>query len=121
MTDVPGYAFDLAAPTVFVQWKGTDVCATLHCICGEDGHVDAAFAYNVRCETCGRLYEMPYSLPVRLNEDQGDTTEASALPGDGGDHAQLYLDNAAKVIETLRELAVAGNVRARAMLDGHAG
>lgn len=39
-----------------IQWKGTDVCMDVYCICGERGHVDGGFVYNVRCPCCGRVY-----------------------------------------------------------------
>lgn len=44
-------------PYAFVQWKGTTLCADVHCLCGESGHVDAGFAYFLRCRGCSRVYE----------------------------------------------------------------
>lgn len=41
----------------WIQWKGTDVCMDIHCVCGELGHVDADFCYYVKCSACGRIYE----------------------------------------------------------------
>ncbi len=112
MTDIP-------APNVHIQWKGTNVCATLHCSCGTDGHIDAEFAYNVRCEACDRLYEMPHTFPVRLGDDQGDGhAEAPALPGDGGDHRQLYVDNAAQMFAVIEQLARGGYPKAVELLLG---
>ena len=43
-------------PHGWVQWKGTNVCMDIWCVCGEPGHVDASFAYNVKCPKCGRVY-----------------------------------------------------------------
>ncbi len=40
----------------WIQWKGTDVCIDLHCICGTHGHHDGDFMYSVRCKDCGRKY-----------------------------------------------------------------
>jgi hypothetical protein len=40
----------------WIQWKGTNVCLDLHCACGNLSHVDGAFAYNVKCPECGRVY-----------------------------------------------------------------
>ena len=47
-----------AGPHGWVQWKGTDVCMDLHCICGAHGHVDADFVYTVKCHHCGRVYDV---------------------------------------------------------------
>lgn len=44
------------APFGWIQWKGTSVCMDVHCACGYHGHVDADFAYNVKCGKCGRVY-----------------------------------------------------------------
>jgi len=49
---------------VFVQWKGTDACLDLHCVCGYHGHVDAEFAYGVQCYGCDRVYEMPHTFHI---------------------------------------------------------
>jgi len=59
------------ASSVFVQWKGTDVCLDLHCRCGHDGHFDGDFAYFLRCVACGRVYEMPHTFfLVEVSEDR---------------------------------------------------
>lgn len=43
-------------PHGWIQWKGTDVCMDVHCVCGALGHVDAEFCYYVKCADCGRVY-----------------------------------------------------------------
>ncbi len=43
-------------PHGWIQWKGTDVCMDVHCLCGEPGHVDSEFCYHVKCHNCGRVY-----------------------------------------------------------------
>ena len=43
-------------PHGWIQWKGTDVCMDVHCICGYLSHVDDEFAYNVKCPKCKRVY-----------------------------------------------------------------
>lgn len=43
-------------PHAWIQWKGTDVCMDIHCKCGQHSHVDADFAYNVKCPKCGTVY-----------------------------------------------------------------
>lgn len=46
----------LDKPHGWIQWKGTDVCMDLHCTCGVHGHIDAGFAYYVKCTGCGQVY-----------------------------------------------------------------
>jgi hypothetical protein len=53
-------------PFGWVQWKGTRVCMDVHCPCGELGHVDAEFAYRIRCAACGRTFSV--CVHVRLIE-----------------------------------------------------
>lgn len=43
-------------PHGWVQWKGTDVCMDVYCKCGKHSHVDAEFAYYVKCPSCGAVY-----------------------------------------------------------------
>ena len=46
----------------FIQWKGTDVCMDFYCDCGVDFHIDAFFAYAIKCPSCGSIWEMPWHL-----------------------------------------------------------
>jgi hypothetical protein len=67
--------------SVFVQWKGTDVCLDLNCLCGYHGHFDGDFAYFLRCGSCGRTYEMPHTFevtPDETPEDDGPTRDVFA-------------------------------------------
>jgi len=50
--------------SVFIQWKGTDVCLTFRCECGSTGHFDGSFAYQLRCGSCGRVWDMPHSFAL---------------------------------------------------------
>ena len=54
-------AFDIEekfsdVPHGWIQWKGTEVCMDVHCKCGESFHIDATFAYNVKCPECETIY-----------------------------------------------------------------
>ncbi|MFZ4534341.1 MAG: hypothetical protein ACOYOJ_21360 [Alsobacter sp.] len=65
--------FDEADETqthAFIQWKGTDVCMDFHCHCGTSCHVDASFAYTVRCPTCQTVWEMPMYVYPRKATDK---------------------------------------------------
>lgn len=57
---------------VFLQWKGTDACFDFYCPCGTTQHIDAQFAYYVKCPRCDVVYQMPYNLiatPVASDDD----------------------------------------------------
>lgn len=43
-------------PHGWVQWKGTAVCMDIHCKCGHHSHIDAEFAYHVKCPKCRTVY-----------------------------------------------------------------
>jgi phage FluMu protein Com len=43
-------------PHGWIQWKGTSVCMDLHCSCGKLSHLDAEFAYAVKCPHCKKSY-----------------------------------------------------------------
>lgn len=47
---------------VFIQYKGTDLCADIYCDCGKHLHVDAYFAYAVQCPSCASIWELPQML-----------------------------------------------------------
>lgn len=50
---------------VFIQWKGTEVCMDLRCPCGAHNHIDAEFAYYVRCGRCDTVFEMGTSVSIK--------------------------------------------------------
>ncbi len=43
-------------PYGWIQWKGTGVCMDIHCKCGHHSHIDADFAYHVKCPSCKTVY-----------------------------------------------------------------
>lgn len=59
-------------PHGWVQWKGTDVCMDIHCKCGELSHVDAEFAYYVKCSSCGTVYMCNGHTELIELEDEPD-------------------------------------------------
>lgn len=56
-------------PYGWIQWKGTGVCMDVWCACGELVHLDAEFAYTIRCGSCGRWYEVSGYVELRLITD----------------------------------------------------
>lgn len=55
-------------PNASIQWKGTDVCMDFHCPCGENSHIDAKFAYYVKCWNCEETYEMGWYILAKKVE-----------------------------------------------------
>jgi hypothetical protein len=52
--------------SMFIQWKGTDVCLDFTCgACQESTHYDGGFAYFLRCP-CGATYELGTQVAARL-------------------------------------------------------
>ena len=45
-------------PHAWIQWKGTNVCADIHCSCGYHSHIDVDFMYFVRCPSCKKVWEV---------------------------------------------------------------
>jgi hypothetical protein len=43
---------------IFIQWKGTRVCADVYCSCGAHGHVDVDFFYFYKCTRCNKVWEV---------------------------------------------------------------
>ena len=65
--------------TGFVQWKGTTVCMDATCpVCGHDGHIDADFAYFLKCGACGALCEVGRQCPTSV-ESAPPSTGASLV------------------------------------------
>lgn len=65
--------------STFIQWKGTNVCMDLVCLCGEGHHIDATFAYAVKCSACGRTLVLGSAVSVR--EARPDEDYPYALTG----------------------------------------
>lgn len=43
----------------------------VHCVCGEVGHIDAEFAYFIRCGNCGRIFEVGGDIKLHeITEDE---------------------------------------------------
>jgi len=61
---------DLPRPNAFIQWKGTDVCMDCYCLCGDQFHIDADFAYAVKCPHCSRVYEMSAMIEMRQIKEE---------------------------------------------------
>lgn len=80
---------DIEGPHAWIQWKGTDVCADIHCACGVHSHLDAGFAYFVRCPGCKQVYAMGPSVPlVPLSEGPSEgcaVRDASDFDDAGGE------------------------------------
>jgi hypothetical protein len=71
------------APHAWIQWKGTDVCMEVHCICGAHLHYDGGFAYHVRCPHCQQVYECDGYIALHpLSFDPGNVKDIPASADD---------------------------------------
>ena len=62
----------IGEPHGWVQWKGTDVCMDVYCECGHHSHIDAEFAYYVKCPECGAVYACSGEIEfIKLEEEPG--------------------------------------------------
>jgi len=59
----------------WIQWKGTDVCMDVHCVCGHHSHIDAAFFYNFECVACHRKYAVGQNVKL-IELTPAETSEA---------------------------------------------
>lgn len=72
----------MSASNLFVQWKGTEVCADFACRCGSSFHFDRNFLYYIKCHSCGTIYQVPYTLElVEVTEGWSDPTGAPLTEG----------------------------------------
>ena len=56
---------------MYIQYKGTDLCADLYCDCGTHLHVDEYSAYAVQCWNCKAIWELPQNVTmVKVIETQ---------------------------------------------------
>ena len=64
--------FDVSGkPHGWIQWKGTEVCIDLHCICGHHGHFDGDFFYYYQCPACDARYAVGMNVAlISLTEQQ---------------------------------------------------
>jgi hypothetical protein len=55
----------MANPSLFIQWKGTTLCADFRCECGEQQHIcGEMFVYEITCEKCGAKYKTPHTVAL---------------------------------------------------------
>jgi hypothetical protein len=66
-------------PEAHVQWKGTEACLDVFCVCGCWGHVDGFFADHIKCEGCGTVWRLPNTL-VMEREPQWNGPALSMEP-----------------------------------------
>ena len=48
----------------WIQWKGTQVCADLHCECGYHGHIDESFFYFYECFGCKKIFAVGQNIKL---------------------------------------------------------
>ncbi len=69
-----------------LQWQGTSACVDFECACGERGHLDGEFLFNVKCGACGRLYAVsPYVQLIPVPPEMTAEVESSPVLHTFGD------------------------------------
>lgn len=66
------YRAPSGAASGWLQWKGTDACIDITCVCGANQHLDAEFLYTWRCPACKTLYDLSPHVrmePVPADDD----------------------------------------------------
>lgn len=66
-------------PHGWVQWKGTNVCIDIHCVCGESSHFDGSFMYVIQCPSCNRKYFTNGHVQLIEIEDEGNMSLETAV------------------------------------------
>lgn len=51
-------------PHAWVQHKGTNICADIHCSCGCHSHFDGDFMYFIKCPGCQKVWEVGTHLAL---------------------------------------------------------
>lgn len=80
--DIPGWDRQTlpkkGSPQGWIQFKGSDLCIDLTCICGNKGHVDGAdFLYYAKCGKCGKTYMLNGHIElIELTPEELNTTNS---------------------------------------------
>lgn len=77
--DYPG-----TEPHGWIQWKGTNVCMDLYCVCGFHGHVDTDFFYRAYCPSCSRQFLVGQNIKlIELTKEEAavDYNEPQSIDG----------------------------------------
>lgn len=73
-----------------INWKDTEVCISLNCVCGHLGHFDGSGLRFWECLECGRKYALGEKVVlIELTGEQADFVKATdwhfETDSDGGD------------------------------------
>ncbi len=64
----------------WIQWKGTDVCIDIHCICGFLSHFDGDFMYVIQCPICDRKYFVNGHIElIEIEDAEGHELKLASL------------------------------------------
>lgn len=107
--DWPGPVLDVdgdhRGPSAWIQWKGTEVCADLHCACGHHGHFDGMFLYFYRCPACAAAYALGSTVRMYPVDEAAypvrDAKAAAVEPGDppaSPGHARMFVERGGRLV-----------------------
>jgi len=70
--------------SMFIQWKGTEVCLDFTCLCGFKGHIDDCFVYYVECPQCESVYQMGTQvIAKKISKEEAAKVTTHILGADG--------------------------------------
>lgn len=49
----------------FIQYKNTDICVDIECLCGESFHYDGYFAYYLQCPNCNQIFKLNTHIEIQ--------------------------------------------------------
>ena len=61
---------EFPVPYARIQWKGTDVCMDVQCVCGKHFHADGWFAHYVRCPFCQVVLKCNPNIELIIEEEE---------------------------------------------------
>jgi hypothetical protein len=59
-----------SSASLYIQFKGTDICMDFRCSCGLSAHHDGYGAYVLRCTGCGSFYDMETSFVIKARDEE---------------------------------------------------
>lgn len=120
--DVDG---DRRGPNAWIQWKGTEVCADMHCACGHHGHFDGMFLYFYRCPACAAAYALGSTVRMYpVDESAYPVRDAKSSLPDPGDppasteHPRMIVERGGRLVS--ERVTAATLPRLLAALSGRA-
>lgn len=89
----------------WIQWKGTQPCMDIHCVCGYHDHVDADyFFYAYECPNCHQKYAVGQNIKlIPLNAEQVEEMGHDFISGDRQEQVEEWRKEQGGQLQNLTE------------------